>query len=329
MRGLRGIGFAWLLCLAACGGGGTDGNTEASAGGTVGDTPAATLPVSPTSAASSPSSESTPTASPSTTPPSKSPKRGIAYDLADSRDFSVLSPGVGWWYNWSATANGGTPADAASRLRMEFVPMLWNGNFNDAQVIDRLKNQPSIRYLLVLNEPNLVDQANLTPQQAAALWPRYEAIAQQTGVKLVGPAMTWGTMPGYADPVAWLDAFHAAYRAAHGNRNPRIDYLAFHWYDYGLGGQLDRLAKYGKPFWVTEFANWHSRHDGAQIDSEAKQLAQMRDMVNTCETRSDVYRYAWFTGRWSDPARFTSLLGAPGVLTALGRQYIGLPWAAP
>ena len=31
--------------------------------------------------------------------------------------------------------------------------------------------------------------------------------------------------------------------------------------------QLDRLTKYGKQFWVTEFANWHSQNDGAQIAS--------------------------------------------------------------
>ena len=102
--------------------------------------------------------------------------------------------------------------------------------------------------------------------------------------------MTWGTLAGYADPVVWLDAFYAAYRSSHGNRDPRIDYLAFHWYDYGLDDQLDRLLKYGKPFWVTEFANWHSQADGAQVDSIAKQKAQMTAMVATCERRTDVFR---------------------------------------
>ena len=33
----------------------------------------------------------------------------------------------------------------------------------------------------------LTDQANLTPSQAAALWPRFEALAQATGVQIVGP----------------------------------------------------------------------------------------------------------------------------------------------
>jgi hypothetical protein len=208
---------------------------------------------------------------------------------------------------------------------MDFYPMLWNGNFNAASVEAFLKANPSIKYMLVLNEPNLTGQANMTPQQAAQLWPQYEAVAAQTGVKIVGPAITWGTMAGYEDPVAWLDAFYAAYRAANNNRDPQIDYLAFHWYDYGLSAQLDRLTKYNKPFWVTEFANWHSQSDGAQIDSLVKQEAQMTSMVATCESRSDVFRYAWFTGRWNPDPHFTSLLGADGTLTALGTMYLSLP----
>jgi hypothetical protein len=180
-------------------------------------------------------------------------------------------------------------------------------------------------YILVLNEPNLVTQANVTPQQAAQMWPQFEVLASQTGAKIVGPAMTWGTMTGYEDPVAWLDAFYAAYEAANNGRQPRIDYLAFHWYDYGLAAQLDRLTKYGKPFWVTEFANWHSQNDGAEINTLAKQEAQMTDMVATCESRSDVFRYAWYTGRLSPDPHYTSLLGATGQLTDLGKLYLSLP----
>lgn len=212
---------------------------------------------------------------------------------------------------------------------MGYVPMLWNGHYDSAAIEAWLKAHPDIGHLLVMNEPNLVDQANLTPAQAAAIWPGYEAVAAATGVELVGPAMTWGTLPGYADPVVWLDAFYAAYRSANGGRDPRIDAIAFHWYDYGLAAQLDRLAKYGKPFWVTEFANWHTGDGSAQIDTLAKQQAQMREMVGVCETRADVQRYAWFTGRWSNDTHFTSLLGtAPGSLTGLGQDYLAQPFQA-
>jgi len=262
---------------------------------------------------------------PANSPTAKSSKRGIAYDLATAADLAALSPAVSWWYNWSPGPNFHLPANEATGLGMGFIPMLWNGSFDATAIKTFLAANPGIGYLLVLNEPNLVEQANTTPQQAALLWPQYEAVAAQTGVQLVGPAMTWGTMAGYQDPVAWLDAFYAAYQAGNGNRNPQIDALAFHWYDYGLDDQLNRLTKYGKPFWVTEFANWHSGTDGAQITTLAGQEAQMTAMVATCEGRTDVVRYAWFTGRLSPDPHCTSLLGDPGALTGLGTTYLALP----
>ncbi len=256
----------------------------------------------------------------------RSSKRGIAYDLGDAGDFAALAPGVSWWYDWSAQPRGGTSRELRNRHGMDFIPMLWNGNFNDAQIQQLLLADPSVRHLLVVNEPNLTDQANLGPAAVAALWPRFEALAQATGVQIVGPQITWGTLPGFADPVVWMDAFYAAYRAANAGRDPRIDQLGFHWYDYGLAGQLDRLARYGKPFWVTEMANWHSGSGPARIDSIAKQKAQMSEMVDVCETRADVTRYAWFTGRWSPDRHFTSLLAATGELTELGEHYLSLPF---
>jgi len=233
---------------------------------------------------------------------------------------------VSWWYDWGQKPESTVPADHSARYGMDFIPMLWS-NFTASDIEAVLSADPSIKFLLLLNEPNLTDQANMTPEAAAQLWPSYEAVAAKTGVKLVGPAMNWGTLPGYADPVVWLDAFYAAYAAANGGRSPQIDYLAFHWYDYGLSDQLDRLQKYGKSIWVTEMANWHTGDGTAQIDSVDKQKTQMADMVALCESRTDVFRYAWFTGRLSNDPHFSSLLAANGVLTELGQYYLSLPFA--
>lgn len=259
----------------------------------------------------------------------KSPKRGIAYNLTSAADLAALSSGVSWWYNWANTT--GAPSNYYAAYGMEFIPMLWGGNVsaNDRTLVKSfIMAHSEVKYLLVMNEPNLTDQANLTPADAAEAWVIYEQVvkdlaAQGRTVYLVGPAMNWGTLPGYSDPVVWLDAFYEAYKSANAGRIPQIDYLAFHWYDYGLAGQLDRLAKYGKKIWVTEMANWNQ-----QIDSYAKQEAQMRDMVNTCETRSDVFRYAWFIGRGTYPdSKFTYLFtNNPGELTELGKLYISLPY---
>jgi hypothetical protein len=248
-------------------------------------------------------------------------------------DLQVLSSGVSWWYDWTTTPNSGVPANYVATYGLDYYPMLWNFNFTKSTVEAFIVAHPEIKYLMVLNEPNVSGQATCgsatfcSPTQAAALWPQYEAIAADTGVQIVGPQITFGTEPGYSDPVVWLDTFIAAYQAANAGRSPRIDYLGFHWYDYGLGSQLDRLTKYGKPIWVTEFANWHTGTDGSQIDSVAKQEAQMTSMVNTLETRPDVFRYAWFTGRLTTDPHFSSLLGATGQLTDLGRLYLSLPVA--
>ena len=68
-------------------------------------------------------------------------------------------------------------------------------------------------------------------------------------------------------------------------------------------------------------------YDGAQITTLAAQEKQMTAMVATLESRSDVFRYAWFTGRVSPDPHFSSLLAAPGRLTKLGQLYLSLPYS--
>lgn len=260
----------------------------------------------------------------------KSPKRGIAYNLTNAADLEALKGGVSWWYNWFYTTTA--PSGYNSTYKMEFIPMIWGGTPSNNEIL-AIKNfvlsHPEVKYILVMNEPNLTDQANRTPQQAAVDWLKYEQVAadleaQGRTISLVGPAMNWGTMTGYSDPVVWLDAFYAAYKIANPGKVPRIDYLAFHWYDYGLAAQLDRLKKYNKQIWITELANWN-----ANINSYDKQAEQMRQMVAICESRSDVFRYAWFIGRGGLPDnKYTYLFNpTPGELTSLGKLYISLPWS--
>ena len=256
----------------------------------------------------------------------KSEKRGIAYDIRNAQDLEALRDGVSWWYNW--THRVGTSASRED-YQMEYLPMLW-GHDSSAEFAETKQfflDHPDVEYLLVLNEPNLTDQANMTPQRAAVEWVKYEQLqadlaAEGRAIKLVGPQITWGTMPNYGDPLVWMDAFYEAYGELSGGGQPVIDYLAFHWYDYGLEEQLNRLRKYGKDIWITEMANWN-----AQIDTEAKQIQQMTQMVALAESRSDVFRYAWFIGRWDPDPHHTSLFeAAPGQLSGLGQVYVNLPY---
>jgi len=258
----------------------------------------------------------------------KSPKRGISYNLTNAEDFEALKNGVTWWYNWYYQTEA--TEKYFEDYQMEFIPMVWGGNPSNEEITltkSFILQHDEIEYLLVMNEPNLIDQANRTPQQAADDWIIYERIISDLAehgreIKLVGPAMNWGTMTNYSNPVVWMDAFLNAYQIKYG-REPLIDYLAFHWYDYGLKSQLNSLQKYGKQIWITEMANWN-----AQINSYAKQSDQMRQMVALCENRDDVFRYAWFIGRGEFPDNnYTYLFEEePGVLTSLGELYISLPY---
>ncbi|WP_228559678.1 MULTISPECIES: glycosyl hydrolase [unclassified Myxococcus] len=54
----------------------------------------------------------------------------------------------------------------------------------------------------------------------------------------------------------------------------------------------------------------------------------MTERVAVCERREDVFRYAWFTGRWTNAPCFASLSGAAGTLTELGEHYLSLPTGA-
>jgi hypothetical protein len=261
----------------------------------------------------------------------KSLKRGIAFDLSSVNDFSAISPGVSWWYNWGKSPNSAAPPKYYATYGMNFIPMFWGGNTSQTDmtiVKNFILAHPEVEYLLVMNEPNLTDQANRTPGQAAIDWLKYEQVINDLAsagrtVFLVGPAMTWGTMSGYSDPVVWLDAFYTAYKSANNGREPKIDYLAFHWYDYGLSSQLDRLKKYNKKIWVTEMANWN-----VQINSYAKQAQQMQEMVAICENRDDVFRYAWFYGRGTFPDNHYTYLFTTkdGELSDLGTLYLSLPY---
>jgi len=70
-------------------------------------------------------------------------------------------------------------------------------------------------------------------------------------------------------------------------------------------------------------ANWN-----VQINSYSKQVEQMQQMVALCESRKDVFRYAWFVGRGAYPDnKFTYLFEPePGELTLLGQLYLILPY---
>ena len=138
----------------------------------------------------------------------KSAKRGVSFDFKQAEDLPPLSPSCSWAYNWGNTQN----AQAAlwfDSNDMDFCPMAWNNTYNADAIRQYVQAHPKTKYLLGFNEPNLKDQCNMTPAEAAAHWGEVVALANELHVKLVSPAMNYGTLDGYSDPVKWLDEFFA------------------------------------------------------------------------------------------------------------------------
>lgn len=245
-------------------------------------------------------------------------KRGLAYGYNSVADLQALSPGISWWYNWAPHPDNPAVGAAHASLGVEFVPMAWNEND-----LPKLAAEvpADAKYLLGFNEPNFGNQANLTPEAAAAAWPQITKFAQEHNLATVSPAVNYcGSPCNETDPFVWLDKFFAACPGC------KVDYIAMHWYACDKSaltwylGQFE--SKYDKPLWLTELACLDDPGD----HSAAGQAAYMSDALAILENDPRVFRYAWFTGRSpSSPA--IDLLGADGQLTPLGQEYVTHPQA--
>lgn len=100
----------------------------------------------------------------------KSAKRGVSYnfDQLPQYDIPVLGPAISWSYNWSSNVPSETAQSLFSEYGMDWCPMIWNGNYSPDNIRTYKKAHPEAEYILAFNEPNLTDQANMTPAQAAA-----------------------------------------------------------------------------------------------------------------------------------------------------------------
>lgn len=221
----------------------------------------------------------------------KSTKRGVGVGLPFMQeDIHLLAPAVAWGYNWGPALSG-TALTAFDGTGMEFCPMAWNKAYNKEAISGYVKAHPECKYLLAYNEPNLTDQANMTPREAAEGWSELVAFAKGLGLKIVSPAMNYGTLAGYSDPVKWLDEFFA-------QPNVSLDdvcAISLHCYMASAGAMksfIDRFDKYGKPIWMTEFCAWEQ-----SVSSATAQINYMSEAVLMMEKDPRVERYAWFLVR--------------------------------
>lgn len=257
----------------------------------------------------------------------KSLKRGVSFSFSQlpENDITLLAPGISWSYNWAVN----TSDEAFSYFEhfgLDYCPMIWNANWQESSLRAFKQAHPECEYLLAYNEPNLTDQANMVPSKAAEDWPRLVSIAKELNMKIIAPAMNYGTLADYNDPWKWLDEFFAQ----PGVSLEDVSGIAIHCYmgsAASMKNYLDKFKKYGKPIWLTEFCNWANNN----ISIEA-QMEYMVQAVNLLEADPDVFRYAWFIPRGNGDAQcHNSLLQStkPFGITDLGRVYINLSTQDP
>lgn len=251
---------------------------------------------------------------------SKSPKRGVSFSWQMDEDFDLLGSVVSWSYNWANTYPS-SQENKYLQYGIQFVPMCWNNSYSADNISAYYASHSDKQnYLLGYNEPNLTDQANMTPTQAAAKWNDVVALAKSNNARLISPAMNWGTLSGWSNGVQWLQSFFQLV-------NPDEIYgVAVHIYMNSAKAALSDLQRYkvfGKPLWLTEFCGWTG------TASSAAQIQFMTQCLNALEQDDDVERYAWFIPRGgyaTETEPYMSLLTKtkPYSLTERGKVFVNM-----
>lgn len=225
----------------------------------------------------------------------RSAKRGVSFNFTNDADLAALQTGTSWFYNWGPAPNNVTNS-YNSIYGYEFCPMAWNGGYNADAIRTYVQAHPDCRYILAFNEPNFTDQANMTPQQAAAAWPALKALAQELNLQIISPACNYSSWTQYSAPYKWLDEFFAQ----PGVSIDDVAGIAIHsymgWAVATNGYVQEYIDRYNKPLWLTEFCAW----DNFQTNNGGTALQQrkeMIDMIDFLEQNPMVARYAWFIPR--------------------------------
>jgi hypothetical protein len=186
---------------------------------------------------------------------------------------------VSWAYNWGQRDDSGT--------NLEFCPMLWGLKLDFAQTWPG-NAQKAIdagsKCLLSFNEPDLGEQADMSPQLAAQK--HIELMNPYAGKALIGsPAVTNSVAPNQG--LDWMEQWFSAC----GGRCT-VDFVNIHIYGVDTNTFLAHLLKahemFKKPVWITEFAF------GGSDEEINSQLATVIDQIETNATYSFVERYSYF-----------------------------------
>jgi hypothetical protein len=202
--------------------------------------------------------------------------------------------GVGWHYDWTARC-----------LTPEQVPMVYDGSPWEWTWLAQCNDG---RPVLVTNEPERANQANLTPEQTAALLHRIVGLWRGE-VWCCG----WNMADGSTHALATVDAYERLYGA----------WPASGWHVHIYPPWADSLARYDA--FVSEMQRYGIVGRGVIVSEYGApygdSAAQMRAMRSAFAARPKIVSAAWFvahdTGAWVN----SSLVDSAGQLTAAGREW--------
>lgn len=246
--------------------------------------------------------------------------RGIASrdaDITTSDIGRLKAAGASWTYAWRYRKI------PARQPGFDVVPMIRTASAilpDTVEVLTEAKAAGTFKYLLGFNEPDNAGQADLTPTQAANLWPKL----QKTGLVLGSPAPAHPTN-------GWLKQFMAIAK----KRNLRVDFIALHFYANitdtkavaRIKKQVQAVRKaYGRTIWITELGIIDNRTKN--IGSPATNWARATTFLRAVDTMLDslpyVQRVAWVTDQISanqKHLKWSKLANTDGSLTPLGKAY--------
>jgi len=209
---------------------------------------------------------------------------------------------ISWMYNWGTNS----PANLSS---IQYIPMQWNQNGIEKLEANVLKTCSP--YVLGFNEPDLQEQAGMTPAHSCDLWKQYFIpLKQKYGIKLGLPVVTNGGQK-------WLAEFMQLCP------NHQADFLPLHWYGQYMGDLTWYLGsvhtKYPNlPIWITEYASVLKNSD------EVVKFA--KESMAYLEATEWIERYAWF-GTWRTNSDWpVATLTSDGKLSPVGQAYVDAPY---
>ncbi len=220
--------------------------------------------------------------------------------------------GAKWCYNWGSGKPSNLPAG------VEFFPMWW-GYYGataaqDKTAMTNLYNQ-GFRVLLMYNEPDHTDQANLTVSYALQGYRGASAAAKSlSGMMLISPACA-------DDNSTWMQQFMAAVKS----EGLACHAVAVHNYNSNANSFLSYVDgirnRYGYNIYVTEFAPTDWKSPTAITVANCKTF--MATAVPGLKSRGFVLRYSWYCGTLpgTGTLQTAALVNSNGTLTELGNQY--------